>query len=135
MNRALDTNVIVAALRGRATERMVRKFREMEPGSIVVPEMVRAELLFGCLKSSRPKDNVEAVERILSPFRRLSFGSEAAEHYARIRAELERSGRLIGPNDLVIAATVRAAGAVLVTNNLSEFERVPDLECEDWLSE
>jgi tRNA(fMet)-specific endonuclease VapC len=105
----------------------------MEPGAILVPEVVRAELLFGCLKSARPRRNLEAVEQFLSPFRRLPFGAEAAEHYAHIRAELELRGKVIGSNDLLIAASVRAAGAVLVTHNLREFQRVSGLECEDWI--
>jgi len=97
-----------------------------------VPEMVRAELLHGCLRSDRPEENLAAVESFLAPFRRLPFGSDAAEHYAQIRTDLERAGTPIGPNDLVIAATVRAQGAILVTNNLREFQRVPGLDCEDW---
>ena len=135
MNRALDTNVVVAALRGRASEGMVRRFRETEPGKLFVPEVVRAELLHGCLRSARPKRNVEAVERFIGPFRRLPFDGASVEHYAQIRAELELRGRVIGPNDLLIAATARAAGVILVTNNLSDFQRVSGLECEDWMSE
>jgi tRNA(fMet)-specific endonuclease VapC len=133
--RALDTNIVVMALRRRTAPRVAERFREVEPGEIVVPEMVRAELLHGCLRSERPRENLEAVERFLAPFLRLSFGSDAAEHYAEIRIALERLGTPIGPNDLVIAATVRAAGAILVTNNLREFQRVPGLECEDWTEE
>ena len=132
---ALDTNIVVMALRHRTAPRVAERFREVEPGEIVVPEMVRAELLHGCLRSERPRENLEAVERFLAPFLRLSFGSDAAEHYAEIRIALERLGTPIGPNDLVIAATVRAAGAILVTNNLREFQRVPRLECENWTGE
>ena len=49
-----------------------------------------------------------------------------------IRAELERIGRPIGHNDLLIAAHTRALGMTLVTNNIGEFSRVPDLAVEDW---
>ena len=129
---ALDTNIVVIALRRGTAQQVVGRFRQVEPGTIVVPEMVRAELRYGCLRSERPEQNLRAVTRFLEPFRRLVFGSEAAEHYAEIRFDLEARGRPIGPNDLVIAATVRAAGATLVTNNLREFQRVPGLECEDW---
>ena len=132
MIRALDTNIVVVSLRGNVPPRVVERFRQADPGTIMVPEMVRAELLHGCLKSKRPEENLRAVGRFLTPYRRLPFGSEAAEHYAEIRAELERRGEMIGPNDLVIAATVRAAGAVLVTNNTNEFQRVPGLTCQDW---
>jgi len=133
--RALDTNIVVVALRRNVPPQVVDRFRRQQPSGLVVPELVRAELLHGCLKSERPAANLEAVRRFLAPFGRLPFGAEAAEHYAEIRAELERRGEVIGPNDLIIAATVRAANAVLVTNNVAEFRRVPGLVCEDWTSE
>ena len=56
----------------------------------------------------------------------------ADRHYGMIRSELERTGRSIGHNDLLIAAHARALGAVLVTNNTKEFSRVAGLEIEDW---
>jgi len=57
---------------------------------------------------------------------------EVAERYARLRAELEGCGAVIGGNDLWIAATALAHGATLVTNNTGEFSRVPGLTIEDW---
>lgn len=57
---------------------------------------------------------------------------EISTCYAAIRSHLERAGTPISPNDLIIAATVRAAGATLITANLREFSRIPDLRCEDW---
>ena len=50
------------------------------------------------------------------------------------RAALEKGGETIGVNDLHIAAHARSEGLVLVTNNLKEFERVPALETENWIS-
>jgi len=62
----------------------------------------------------------------------IPFDRAAAEHYAEIRTHLEREGAPVSPNDLIIAATVRAANATLVTANLREFPRIPGLLCEDW---
>jgi tRNA(fMet)-specific endonuclease VapC len=45
---------------------------------------------------------------------------------------LERRGVIIGGNDLWIAATTLAHGATLVTNNTSEFDRIPGILIEDW---
>lgn len=45
-----------------------------------------------------------------------------------------RSGRLIGPYDLMIAAHARAVDAVLVTDNTKEFGRVAGLRTENWLA-
>jgi len=64
----------------------------------------------------------------------LPYTPKAAQHYGSIRAALERSGDTIGINDLHIAAHARSEGLVLVTNNLREFERVPALETENWIS-
>jgi tRNA(fMet)-specific endonuclease VapC len=94
--------------------------------------LVRAELLFGARVSAKAADNRRAVEMFLSPLRLLPFQGEAAEHYAEIRAHLEKSGISIGPNDLVIAATARANGHTLITRNTSEFLRVPALAVEVW---
>jgi tRNA(fMet)-specific endonuclease VapC len=63
----------------------------------------------------------------------IPFDSEAASHYAWIRARLKASGQMIGPGDLVIAATTIAVGATLVTHNTGEFSRIPGLVIEDWL--
>ena len=62
----------------------------------------------------------------------LDFSDNAALHYAKIRANLNKRGALIGANDLLIAAHARALGLTLVTNNTTEFERVGDLVIENW---
>jgi tRNA(fMet)-specific endonuclease VapC len=62
----------------------------------------------------------------------LSFDDLAAEVYGRVRAYLAQQGQLIGPNDLLIAATALAYGATLVTHNTREFGRVPRRQIEDW---
>ncbi len=62
----------------------------------------------------------------------LPLPADAGEAYGDIRAALERSGRMIGNNDLWIAAHARAAGLILVTNNEREFMRVPGLVVDNW---
>ena len=57
---------------------------------------------------------------------------EAAEHYANIRVFLETNGTIISERDLQIASIARSNGLCLVTHNRREFDRVPDLEVEDW---
>ena len=62
----------------------------------------------------------------------VDFPAHAALHYAKIRAELKRAGKLIGANDLFIAAHARSLGLTLVTNNTREFARVRSLVLENW---
>jgi len=108
------------------------KLRSFPCAAIQIPEVVRAELLFGCLKSQDPERERRKVDHVIAPFAWLPFAGAAVEHYADIRASLERVGQVIGPNDLLIAATARSAGAIPVTSNLDEFQRVPGLVVEDW---
>jgi tRNA(fMet)-specific endonuclease VapC len=62
----------------------------------------------------------------------LDFTDEAASHYAKIRADLHKLGKMIGANDLFIAAHARSSGLILVTNNVGEFKRVRNLAIENW---
>ena len=68
----------------------------------------------------------------LALFLPLPFDDAAAEEYAKIRIYLERRGRIIGHNDLMIAAAARSRDLTLVTHNVREFTRVPGLRIEDW---
>jgi tRNA(fMet)-specific endonuclease VapC len=131
MTFALDSNTIIFALRqtGSRAETEVRARKRSE---LVVPSMVRAELLHGALRSSQPARELSKVEGFLRFIKVIDFDRAAARHYAEIKRHLESIGQLIGPNDLVIAATVRAHGSTLVTNNANEFNRVPELLTVDW---
>lgn len=97
-----------------------------------VPAVVKAELLLGAEKSNDPENERFKVESLLLPFDIIPFDDSCAVQYARIRACLERKGLTIGGNDYLIAATALAHSAVLVTNNVNEFKRVPGLSIECW---
>ncbi len=94
--------------------------------------MVKAELCYGARKSARAEANLDRLRAFFAPLVCLPFDDLAADHYGAIRAELERQGTPIGPNDLVIAATARARRVTLITANTHEFGRVPGLEIENW---
>jgi tRNA(fMet)-specific endonuclease VapC len=128
---ALDANIVVELLRQRDPN-LHDKYLANSPGDYRIPEMVRAELLFGAKVSARPEENTRTVKEFLAPILLLPFSGEAVEHYADIRSHLEKSGLPIGPNDLVIAATARAHNLVLITRNAGEFSRVPSLTVEYW---
>ncbi|MDR1213891.1 MAG: type II toxin-antitoxin system VapC family toxin [Propionibacteriaceae bacterium] len=127
----LDTNACVVFLRGKSEALRDRLLAE-PPSRLAVPSIVEAELLLGARLSADPDATAAAVRAFLGPFTVEPFGSAAAPHYAVVRATLRKRGELIGPNDLIVAATVLAAGGVLVTHNTKEFARVPGLLLEDW---
>ena len=106
--------------------------RNNDPQLFGIPTIVEAELRTGVLKSEKPRTNRLLLESFLAPFRIIPFDSRCAIEYARIRASLEAAGQKIGPNDTLIAATAIAHGAVLVTNNTREFERIEGLDLESW---
>ena len=127
----LDTDICIFALKGRFPS-LKRWFQHLSAGRIKIPSIVRAELLFGALKSTSPENSLRLVESFLEPFEIIPFDAGEAVVYAKIRLDLEKNGFLIGPNDLIIAATVLAHQGTLVTHNVKEFQRVPGLLFQDW---
>ena len=87
---------------------------------------------FVTLRRSRTQDAAR-VEQLLEAMAVLPFDVPADEHYADIRADLERVGTPIGSHDLLIAAHALSLRLTLVTHNVREFARVPGLSVEDWL--
>lgn len=131
MIRFLDTCTCIDFLRGRLPLGL-EALREVDPRSIRIPSLVSAELRLGALKSAHPKSEMCKVEQFLAPLECVPFDSLCAQAYARVRTRLEKAGTLIGPNDLIIAATALAHQGILVTRNVDEFSRVPGLSVESW---
>ena len=82
--------------------------------------------------SSNPAQNEQALLRFLAPLSILPFGAAAASRYGALRTYLQNKGTPIGPLNMLIAGHALAEGLTLVTNNVREFERVPDLRQENW---
>ena len=131
----LDTNICIHVLRrpDNSTDKLRRKFKAIR--GLSISTITYAELCFGIAKgaSTRRAERQNQLQSLVSRLQLLTWDSAAAEHYGEIRALLQLRGTPIGNNDLLIAAQVRSLGAVLVTNNIREFSRVPDLSMEDWL--
>jgi len=93
---------------------------------------VAAELRYG-LEKKVSDELAKRVQRVLTSLPVMAFDSEADRFYGRLRADLERQGKVIGANDMLIAAHALAMDAVLVTDNIDEFSRVQGLQLENWL--
>jgi tRNA(fMet)-specific endonuclease VapC len=127
----LDTNTVsdlVRDPRGRAAAGVARVGEDQVCTSIVVA----AELRYGAARKGSPR-LAERLERVLERLEVVPLESPADVAYGELRARLERSGRLIGPNDLLIAAQALALGCAVVTDNEREFSRVEGLPVENWL--
>ena len=129
----LDTNICIYTIK-KSTPRVFEKLRKLTPDSVGISAITEAELRFGMSNSSKPEHNHRILDEFLGPFEIIPFDSAAAAHYGEIRTHLRRNGTPIGNMDLLIAAHARSLSVVLVTNNLKEFERVPDLKLDNWVS-
>lgn len=132
MNWFLDTNTCIYFLKGQSESIRDHLFSKA-PIEIKIPAIVKAELLLGAETSNAPTKTKVKVESFLANFECVPFDNHAAEAYAQIRARLEKQGSLVGPNDLFIAAIVKAHSGTLVTHNVAEFKRIAGLKVVDWV--
>lgn len=131
----LDTNICSFIMREQP-EAVIRRLEQavLRNHRIVVSAITDAEMRFGAIgkkASPRHEQLVEAFCARLDAI--LPWDRAAIDATTGIKAALAASGTPIGPNDTAIAGHAIAAGAVLVTNNTREFERVPELTLEDWV--
>lgn len=127
----LDTNIVIYVMKRRPLEAL-QAFNK-NANRLAISTITLAELIYGAEKSKRVEQNLNAVEDFVSHLEVLPYDANATQHYGQIKAFLERSGKPIGVNDIHIAAHARSRGLTLVTNNLSEFKRVPNLALENWV--
>lgn len=127
----LDTDVAIELMRGRLP--LWREtLQRLPPRVIGIPDIMAYELLYGALHSQMPGRNLQQVETFLEPFTSLPFDRLCAQTAARVRQDLSERGALIGPNNLLIAATALRNEATLVTHNVRHFQRVAGLRVETW---
>lgn len=131
MKYLLDTNICIYII-NQKPPKVFRRFRKLQVGEIGVSAIVHSELQFGVFNSAYPAQNQQALKTFLAPLAILDFPQEAAELYGKIRAKLRREGKNIGPLDLLIAVHALYLKSTLVTNNTSEFKRIPGLKVVNW---
>lgn len=129
----LDANACIKILNDDSPP-LVARLRAHRPSEVGLSSVVKAELVYGARKSQQAAANLATLRELFEPFRSYAFDDACAGQYGLLRAELERKGQLIGPYDMMIAATALAHDLTLVTHNVSEFSRVVDLLWEDWES-
>ncbi|CNG97704.1 virulence associated protein C [Yersinia thracica] len=130
----LDTNICSFIMRERPAEIIIKLQKCIEQqNKIVVSAITYSEMRFGAIgKKASPKHIYlvdEFVKRLDSI---LPWDVAAIGATTHIKMELAKQGTPIGGNDAAIAGHAISAGAILVTNNIREFERVKKLRIEDW---
>ena len=131
MKYLLDTDICIYLINERP-RKVLARFRRHAVGDIGVSTVTVSELAWGVAKTGSAR-NRAALDAFLLPIEIAAYDLAAALRYGEVRAELARRGRPIGPLDTMIAAHALSLGATLVTNNLREFGRVPDMAVENWV--
>ncbi len=134
MKYMLDTNICVYLIKKKPQAVLERLHLNMMEG-ISISSITLAELEYGVAMSERYETNANALAQFLTLPTILDFDTTAATEYGIIRANLRRKGTPIGSMDTLIAAHAKACGLILVTNNMKEFERVENLQLENWVKE
>lgn len=131
MKYYLDTNTIIYAIKN--TYPNIRNHIFNIPSySIAIPSIVVAEIEYGARKSNNYEKTIEKYKTFIDTFTIKHFDNNASKIYGVVRSELEKTGKTIGPNDMIIASIVLSEDGVLVTHNVKEFERIKGLRIEDW---
>jgi tRNA(fMet)-specific endonuclease VapC len=128
----LDTNICIYIAKHNPPS-VRKRFAKHAASELAMSVVTFGELKFGAQKSQARERALATIEQLSELMEVQALPVSAGEHYGQLRAALEKKGRPIGNNDLWLAAHARAAGLVLVTNNVREFSRIQGLEVENWV--
>ena len=131
MRYMLDTNICIYAIKHKP-EQVFLKLQEHDPSEICISSVTYAELVHGVEKSQAIEKNRVALTLLLAGIEIMDFDSSAAESYGKIRAELEKMGKPIGPLDMMIAGHAETLGYTVVTNNTTDFMSVSGMKLKNW---
>jgi tRNA(fMet)-specific endonuclease VapC len=127
----LDTDICIYIAKQKPAQVLTR-FGRLRPGDVGMSVITYLELVYGACKSERAEANLAKIEELRLIIPALSLDTAVANHYGRLRTELERKGSPIGGYDMLIAAHALSLGLTLVTNNVREFSRVEGLRLDNW---
>ena len=128
----LDTNICIYFIKNQYPK-LTRKILSFNPEQLAISSITWFELEYGAEKSNWGQRNRDNMKLFLSPFTILPFDDNDAIYAGRIRQNLEKNGIIIGAYDVLIAAQGLAKQATVVTHNIGEFSRVPNIVLEDWV--
>ena len=135
MKYLLDTNICIYIINEKP-ENVLRKFEQYPVHEFGISSVTHAELQYGVEKSKNKITNQDALDEFLLPLTILSFhGKRLVTCYGEIRVSLESKGKTIGPLDTLIAAHALSLDLTIISNNIKEFARIPNLKCENWIRE
>jgi len=130
MKYLLDTNICIHFFRGKFD--LNEKFQEVKLENCAISEITLAELIFGAENSSNPKKNYKLIDEFSEQIKILPIFN-SINIYAKEKVKLRKSGTMISDFDLLIGSTAISNGLIMITENVKEFERISDIEIENWI--
>jgi tRNA(fMet)-specific endonuclease VapC len=127
----IDSDICIYFRQNRSPKIRARA-AQLEPGEAAMSVITYGELAYGAEKSVEHGRGAADLDRLIGVVPVEALPQEAGKIYGKLRGLLASKGRLIGPNDLWIAAHALARDLILVTNNEREFRRIPNLKIENW---
>lgn len=128
----LDTNTCIAIMNNQPVS-VKQTLIKQQVAEVAISVISLYELQYGVFKSTKIEANQRTLQAFLQYIQVLEWTEHCAEMAGSLRADLEKTGNLIGPYDLLIAAHTLALEATLVTHNTKEFCRVTNLQLADWV--
>lgn len=128
----IDTNICIYIRQNRPAA-VLRHFRALTAGQVVMSQITWGELVFGAEKSRERESALKRLEELATIIPVAPLPQSAGFAYGKFRSMLEKSGEIIGGNDLWIAAHAATSSLILVTNNEREFKRIKTLKVENWV--
>ena len=126
----LDTNICIYFIKGLYN--LDSKLKEVGPRNCFISEITLAELKFGVENSKAQKKNRTVLDNFLSGIQILPI-FPALDIYAKEKARVRKSGKIIDDFDLLIGSTAITFDLIMVTNNTRHFERLTNLKLQDWV--
>ena len=128
----LDTNILVDFLRNNAE--VVNKIKSYYDSDLPVmtTSITLFELFRGAYASHNPEKKISDIELLIEDIDILYFDVKSSKIVGKIYNELKKHGKTIGILDQLIAGIVISNNEKLVTGNIKEFSRIPDLKIEKW---
>lgn len=124
----IDTTVLVDLLRtNEEAETRVRGLEE-EGRLLWIPSPAVLELFEGIERADRPTEERRAVEEVLDDYTVLAFETEHARRAGTVSGRMIRRGEMLDPIDIQIASVALVESHTVLTRNIKDFERVPDLD-------
>ena len=127
----LDTDICIYIIK-RKPKSVLKRLETLQPSQLTMSAITFAELMNGAKKSHHIESNIAKLNELAELLKICPFDQRATVFYGDIRSSLEKKGKIIGSNDLLIAAQALSLDLILATNNEKEFKRVQGIKIENW---